>query len=196
MVTRLAAGARAEPGLALRWRGTFESFPYRTTTTPRAPPMTPLSYDELESAFFWVSAGTPFENSAYICRETAQVYLQSDVADSDEDIPDDVTDETRYVSVPHKNVLGLGRDLVFAFASEALPEDMDRVRAFFSRRGAYARFKDLLERRGELDQWYEFEQKATEAALHEWARENGLDLSEPTRPSREDESSIRHAKPT
>lgn len=157
--------------------------------------MTPLSYDELESAFFWVSAGAPFENSAYICRETAQVHLQSDVADGDEDIPDDVNDETRYVSVPHKNVLGLGRDLVFAFASETLPEDMDRVRAFFSRRGAYARFKDLLERRGELDQWYEFEQKATEAALREWARENGLDLSEPTRPTGEDESSIRHAKP-
>jgi hypothetical protein len=54
------------------------------------------------------------------------------------------------------------------FARKFLPGDFDEVRQLFSRRGAYARFKDLLDRRGALDQWYDFEAKAEERALTMW----------------------------
>jgi len=35
----------------------------------------------------------------------------------------------------------------------------------------------LLVRRGALDLWYDFSNKAEEAALREWCAENGIDLS-------------------
>ena len=46
----------------------------------------------------------------------------------------------------------------------------------FDRRGAYARFKDLLLRKKALDRWYDFEAKATEAALREWCEINGITI--------------------
>jgi hypothetical protein len=49
-----------------------------------------------------------------------------------------------------------------------------RCRFIFSKRGAYGRFKDLLDYRGQLDAWYEHERRAAERALREWAAENGL----------------------
>jgi hypothetical protein len=57
-----------------------------------------------------------------------------------------------------------------------MPGDYDTVADFFARRGAYARFKDLLQRRGMLERWYEFEERATDAALLAWCEENGVQL--------------------
>jgi hypothetical protein len=65
------------------------------------------------------------------------------------------------------------------FAREFLPDDHDEVRYIFSRRGAYRRFKDLLVRRGAIDQWYDFSNKAEEAALREWYAENAIELTGP-----------------
>ena len=66
------------------------------------------------------------------------------------------------------------RYLVFEFVSRALPDEYERVRSIFSRRGAFARFKDLLERKDLLEQWYKFENEATERALKQWCEQNGL----------------------
>ncbi|HEV2300126.1 MAG TPA: hypothetical protein VGR91_01030 [Stellaceae bacterium] len=52
------------------------------------------------------------------------------------------------------------------------------VRTIFNRKGAYARFKDLLARRRLLDGWHEFSDKAEKAALREWAAENGVELTD------------------
>jgi hypothetical protein len=46
----------------------------------------------------------------------------------------------------------------------------------FDRRGAYARFRDLLLRKKALDRWYDFEAKATEAALREWCELNEITI--------------------
>ena len=71
----------------------------------------------------------------------------------------------------------LGKPLVLDFAREFLPDDYDEVRHIFGRRGAYRRYKDLLVRRGVLERWYDFSNKAGEAALRGWCSENGIDLS-------------------
>jgi hypothetical protein len=44
----------------------------------------------------------------------------------------------------------------------------------FRKRGAYARFKDLLHWKKALERWYDFENKATEAALREWCEVNDI----------------------
>jgi hypothetical protein len=56
--------------------------------------MTPLKFDDLESAFYWVSGAGPFENSAYISRATGQIYWMSEESEGNEKIPDDIEDGT------------------------------------------------------------------------------------------------------
>ena len=64
-------------------------------------------------------------------------------------------------------------------ARPAPSQPYDEVRHIFSRRGAYRRYKDLLVRRGALDLWYDFSNKAEEAGLREWCAENGIELTGP-----------------
>jgi hypothetical protein len=72
----------------------------------------------------------------------------------------------------------LGKPLVLDFVRQFLPDDFDEVQQIFSSRGAYARFKHLLDRRGALDQWYDFEAKAEERALRMWCDLNSIELGD------------------
>lgn len=106
----------------------------------------------------------------------ASLYLHSEeIADLDE-LPADFEEGGKYIALPHKNDLGLGRSLALRFAEEHLSDDFGKVREIFGRRGAYARFKDLLERRGMLNRWYEFEESAQKEALREWCKRNEVDI--------------------
>jgi hypothetical protein len=132
--------------------------------------------EELHLAFDFVSSGQPFEHSAYICLDTGRIYWHSDALDVDEDLPEALEESDRYIAVPDKNDLELGRRLVLAFVRQELPHDYRTVDAIFQRRGAYRRFKDFLQERGALERWYEFENEATERALHAWCEANGIHL--------------------
>ncbi len=125
----------------------------------------------------FVSGSPQEENYAYVNKETGESYFISSFGESDE-LPDDLEENDKYLSVPHKNELNLGRDLVFDFVSIHLPGELKQVREIFNRKGAYSRYKDLLESRKMLQIWYEYEQKATEKALREWCRENNLGLED------------------
>jgi aryl carrier-like protein len=48
----------------------------------------------------------------------------------------------------------------------------------FRRRGAYARFKELLAAEGCLEEWYEFEAESTDRALREWCNANAIHVAE------------------
>jgi hypothetical protein len=133
---------------------------------------------ELRDAFEFVSSGDLYENSAYISRDTGRIYCLSKVVESDEDVPDDLEDSDGYIAIPRKTDLDLGRNLALSFIGEELPGDLATVAGFFRRKGAYARFKDLLERRGMLDKWYQYEDDATEQALRRWCEENGIQILE------------------
>ncbi|HTV32956.1 MAG TPA: hypothetical protein VME69_07620 [Methylocella sp.] len=74
--------------------------------------------------------------------------------------------------------LDLGKSLAFDYSRQFLPPDFAEVQQCFSRRGAYARFKGLLELRGALDQWYDFEAKAVESALRMWCDLNSIEVSD------------------
>jgi len=137
----------------------------------------PINAADLSNAVEFVSFGEPFENSAYICLDDGKIYWRSASAGlEDEDLPEDLGSSDRYLEVPHKNDLDLGRRLALAFVNKELPGDADTVAAFFRRRGAYRRFKELLNARGMLQQWFDFESRATEKALRAWCEENGIQL--------------------
>ena len=136
-----------------------------------------MKYSDIEDAFQFVSSAQPFEHSAYLKKETLETYYVSEMGDSDE-LPGDLEENDNYVGIPHKNDLDLGLNLVLSFISAKLPNELEKVRGIFRSRGAYARFKDLLEQKGQLEVWYEYEKKATEEALREWCKESGVTLAD------------------
>ena len=137
-----------------------------------------VSWKALLDAFEFASFGSMGEHQAFLCRKTGKVYERTELLDGDEEqeLPDDWEDDEKYLSIPDKRELDLGKPLVLDFAREFLPNDYDEVRRIFSRRGAYAAYKDLLARSRALDQWYEFESKATEKALRDWCEINSIEL--------------------
>jgi hypothetical protein len=139
--------------------------------------MMPVSFLDLQLAFEFVSSGGTGENQAYLDRQSGKIYWHSEFGDNDEELPDDIDDE-KYILIPDKRELDLGKALVLDFAREFLPDDYDEVRHIFSRRGAYHRYKNLLVRRGALERWYDFLNKSEETALREWCAENGIELSD------------------
>ena len=136
-----------------------------------------VDFSELLHAFEFVSSLGSGENTAYLCKETGKIYWRSDWAEEVEELPDDVDDSEKYIPIPEKRELDLGKLLVLKFVRGHLPDDYDKVREIFSRAGAFARFKDLLERRHAIDRWYAFEQKATEDALRTWCEDNDIEVS-------------------
>lgn len=139
--------------------------------------MITVEYSDLDLAFDFVNSGPPLENRAYIALDSGQIYWISGLGDNEEEVPEDVETSDRYVAVPHKNDLDLGRRLVTRFVRRALPERVEQVEAIFRRRSAYARFKDLLDKTGQLEQWYRFQDEAREQALRAWCAENEIELS-------------------
>jgi hypothetical protein len=138
------------------------------------------SFKDILEAFEFVGmSGSLGENLAFLCRRTAKISWHSefsDVAELYDELPDDIDDEQKYIAIPHKRELDLGKPLALDFARECLPDDFDEVRYIFSRKGAYRKFRALLIRRNALDRWYEFESKATERALRNWCDLNSIRL--------------------
>jgi hypothetical protein len=141
----------------------------------------PVSIQEILTAFEFVGTGGDFgTHEAILCRRTGKIYWRSEFSDLDElndEMPDDVEDDEKYVAIPDKRELGLGKPLALDFAREFLPSDFDEVRYMFSKRGAYKNFRSLLIRRNVLDSWYDFESKATERALREWCELNSIEVA-------------------
>lgn len=138
--------------------------------------MVTVAYEEVLSAFEFVGSAAPMEHSAYISLDTGQIYYVSELASMDEELPDDLDTSDRYLVVPHKTELDAGKNLALRFAAQELPDSYEQVASIFRRKGAYARFKQLLEDRGILENWYKFEAETTEKALREWCAENDIQI--------------------
>jgi hypothetical protein len=136
----------------------------------------PVAFSDLETAFLFVSGSGMGMNRAFLDKQSGKIYWQSDTADVEEELPDDI-DDPKYIEIPHKNEFGLGKPLVLDFVEQFLPGDFDEVRRIFSRRGAYGQFKSLLARRGAIDRWHQFSNKAEEAALRQWCADNAIDVN-------------------
>ena len=103
-----------------------------------------VSLKDIQEAFEFVSAGGSDEHQAFLCKQSGKVYCHSELCDDLDILPDDIDDSEKFIQIPDKRELDLGKPLALDFAREFLPGDFDEVRQFFSRRGAYARFKELL----------------------------------------------------
>jgi hypothetical protein len=141
----------------------------------------PVKFEEITAAFEFVNTGGDMgEFRAFVCKRTGTIHYQTDfqdIAELYDELPDDIDDGEKYVALPDKRELGLGKALVLDFAREFLPGDFDDVHYFFSKRGAYPKFKALLARRGAIDRWHSFEAKAAERALRDWCALHSIDIA-------------------
>jgi len=139
-----------------------------------------ITYSDLEDACLFANVGGGYETIVYLCKQTGKFYYETDFSDLEEleSIPDDITDENKYIALPDKYELDLGQNLTRDFISANMPNEMDKLREIFSKRGAYRRYKDWLINIGKIDDWYDYENKATEKALREWCKENGIQLAD------------------
>src|SRR5258708_38266068 len=141
--------------------------------------MVAVKYDDLSMAFDFISSASPMEHNAYVSLDTGEVYWTSDSNDAfDEDIPDDLETSDRYLTIPHKDDLDLGRSLALRFVAQELPARYDQAEGFFRRHGAYSRFKDLLQRDGVLAAWYTFAADSVESALSKWCAVHVMEILE------------------
>jgi hypothetical protein len=139
--------------------------------------MVRIKYDDLSAAFDFVSFAAPFEHHAFVSLDTGAMYWVSETSPiDDEDLPDDLETSDRYILIPHKNDLDLGKRLALRFAEERLAYRYASVEACFCHRGAYGRFKELLAEERSLEAWYAFEAESTERALREWCAGNGIEV--------------------
>jgi hypothetical protein len=135
-----------------------------------------VKYEDLSAAFDFVSSAAPMEHQAYISIDTGTIYWISELNPLEEEVPEDLETSDRYIAIPHKNDLDLGRDLALRFAEAELPDRYNMVAQFFRHRGAYARFKELLASEGRLEKWYAFEGESTERALRDWCTANDISV--------------------
>lgn len=144
---------------------------------PSHPSPTSVALDELIFALDWVSDLSCTGNMAFVCRESGRVFMTSEEdfgAELEPDLPLDLDDETKYAIVPTRQDLRLGKRLAVRFVQTSLPARLEETHTMFAARGAYARFKDMLESEQALEAWYAFEAEAVERSLREWAESETL----------------------
>jgi len=103
-----------------------------------------IKLSDVEMAHDYVSSDQPLMNSTYISKRTGQIHYHSEMYDSDE-LPEDIYESDDYIEIPHKNDLDLGQHLVRQFVNREIPGLANTVRGFFSRRGAYSKYRSFLE---------------------------------------------------
>lgn len=136
-----------------------------------------VAMDDLLQALDWVSDLSSTDNMAFVCRESGRVFMTSEEdfgVELEPDLPLDIDDETKYAVVPTRQDLRLGKRLAVRFVQTSLPARLEETYTMFAARGAYARFKDMLESEQALEAWYAFEAEAVERSLREWAESEML----------------------
>jgi hypothetical protein len=135
-----------------------------------------IKFSDIVDLFEIANFGSPYEHQGYICKVTGKTYIYSEFGDNEEELPDDIHSE-KYLMIPDKNDLDLGRDLAFVFTQEVLPSEYENVRAIFRHKGAYFKFKALLESSEKLEEWYQFERNQTENALRRWCSDQDVEIN-------------------
>lgn len=135
-----------------------------------------LKLCDIEESYAYVHFGDEYSNTAYISKLTGKTYWHSEFGDNEEELPENIDENDEYAVIPSKRDLDLGQTLVFRFMRKVAPDKEGQVSNYFSKRGAYARFRDFLERNNLLQKWYDFEDEQTKSALIAWCESNGIKL--------------------
>lgn len=136
----------------------------------------PITLSDFEDAMIWTNDPMS-EAEVWLSKNSGKTYIISEFIDDDEqELPDDLYDSDEYIILPNKRDLDLGSHLAFRFAKDCMPEKYDQVRDIFRSKGAYRRYRDFLESTDRIQDWYDYENKATREAIIEWCEFEGVEL--------------------
>ena len=137
-----------------------------------------FSLEQLWEAYQEADFDSQFGSYAAINPDDGRIVVVPSDVDIDTEEVEEIESqlsEGNWIELPTRNELNLGRALVFQFAEQYLnAADYERTERYFSRRGAYRKWKDLLISRDLEKEWYRFEEKATITELKEWLSENDI----------------------
>ncbi len=102
-----------------------------------------VKFQVILEAFEFVSFAQMDEHQAFLEKETGKIFYHSDFDDDGEELPEDIDDE-KYIVIPHKNDLGLGKKLALDFAHQHLRDEVAMIHAMFNRKGAYSSIRICL----------------------------------------------------
>jgi hypothetical protein len=142
-----------------------------------------VKWQDLLHAFNFVNSAPKDENLARLSLASGRIELHSVWTELWAEEGGEKKTDGETLDIPHKTDLGLGRDLVLWFVEEVIPEQLEDVTEIFQKRGAYAKFRALLEEEGLMQQWYLFEGEAEQQGLRNWCEENGISILEPEQPA-------------
>jgi hypothetical protein len=135
--------------------------------------MTTAKFSDILEGYEFCDFGDGMGAQAFISLERGTVHLVAEDMDLDEAPPVDL-DTGSYLALPDKAELRLGKSLALQFTEAHLPDELPTVLGYFRQRGAYSRFKRLLQDKGALEAWFAFEAAETEARLRAWSADNGI----------------------
>jgi hypothetical protein len=136
--------------------------------------MSTVQRDQLILAVEHVTGGGAIGASAFIDGRTGAVLFGG--ADLEVSLPVDVYEDERYVPVPTKKELGLGRGMALTFSEQHAPHLLDSAEHIFATAGAFERFNRLMHEHGLLKDWYAYQEDRLSIAVQEWAEQHGLGL--------------------
>ena len=93
-------------------------------------------------------------------------------------LPADIETNPRYVPLPTRQELNLGRELALDFMAERRPDEVRWTRETLGRRGGWHRFKNHLEDIGLIRDWYDYQEQHTLQALKAWCESQGVEVVE------------------
>jgi len=135
-----------------------------------------VKFSDVLEGYEYTAFDTGGINQAFLDKETGKVYYYTDSGDNFEELPEDLDENDKYIEIPCKNDLELGRNLVFDFAAQYLPDDANYIQEMFCRKGAYLQFRNFLGCKGIIKKWYDFENEQVEKVLREWCALYGVEL--------------------
>jgi hypothetical protein len=84
-----------------------------------------VSLKDIQEAFEFVCGGG--EHQAFLCKQSGKLYCHSGLCDDLDMLPDDIGDSEKFLQIPDKRELDLGKPLALDFARQFLPGDFDDV---------------------------------------------------------------------
>ena len=76
----------------------------------------PVSLKDILGAFEFVCAGGGDEHQAFLCKQSSKLYCHSELCDDLDILPDDIGDSEKFLQIPDKRELDLGKPLALDFA--------------------------------------------------------------------------------
>ena len=136
-----------------------------------------IKFEDIDTAYCFTSGCASYGHQVSLNKETGEFHYHSEFGDSCEELPEDL-DDPKYVSIPNQHDLDLGKRLIFQFCEKFIPDLIEEVSNCFTRKGAYQRYKSILEREDQIENWYLFEAESIKVALLEWCEQEGIETEE------------------